>query len=258
MTKYIAHASIDERGKTSGGKAGDKTKKEVCIRNWYDKTWNYVLRIKNQKVRYQFANSMIDIANNECVGYDQSQRNTLLTQAIKVNFDFAKIKEKCECDCSSMITVAILGAIYKVLGKAQYDRAYKVLYANKNCKNTSTLRSGLTQLGMIDAYKDKSYTRSTSKSAYGDIFIKEGSHVVCFIDDKKKRSVKTSTTNYYKRYTGKSLKIDQVFKSIGAPYGNVTKRKPVALKNSCSNYKGSAVHNLKLIALAKLGKLKKV
>jgi hypothetical protein len=65
------------------------------------------------------------------------------------------------------------------------------------------------------------------------------------------------TVFYYKKYTGKSLKIDNVFKAIGAPYGSVSKRKPVAKKNGYSNYKGSSIQNLKLIALAKLGKLKK-
>lgn len=65
------------------------------------------------------------------------------------------------------------------------------------------------------------------------------------------------TVFYYKKYTGKSLKIDNVFKAIGAPYGSVSKRKPVAKKNGYSSYKGSTTQNLKLIALAKLGKLKK-
>ena len=30
----LAHASIDENGKVSGGAAGDQTGKEVCIRSW--------------------------------------------------------------------------------------------------------------------------------------------------------------------------------------------------------------------------------
>lgn len=63
--------------------------------------------------------------------------------------------------------------------------------------------------------------------------------------------------SYYKQYTGKSLRIDTVFKTIGAPYGSVTKRKPVAVKNGYSNYKGTLTQNLNLIKLAKQGKLKK-
>lgn len=62
---------------------------------------------------------------------------------------------------------------------------------------------------------------------------------------------------YYPRYTGKSYMIDKVFKEIGAPYGSVTKRKPVAIINGYSDYKGTASQNLKLISFAKQGRLKK-
>lgn len=68
----------------------------------------------------------------------------------------------------------------------------------------------------------------------------------------------TSNTSYYKKYTGKSTKIDEVFKAVGAPYGNYKKRKPVADKNGVKNYSGTASQNLSLIKLAKNGKLKKV
>lgn len=40
----IAHASIDENGRASGGKAGDQTGKETCVRSYYDKPWDFYLR----------------------------------------------------------------------------------------------------------------------------------------------------------------------------------------------------------------------
>ena len=188
MAKYIAHSSIDERGKIAGGVAGDQTGKEICIRTMYFKSWHYVLRIATEAVRKQFANNMIDIAKNNNVGYDQSGRNTLLTQAIKVNFDFTKIVVKCECDCSSMVTIALLGAIYTVLGEAAYKQAYAILVVNGNCATTSTLRSRMRKLTMISVvvYSTKDYTDSTSKAVFGDIYIREGSHVVAYIDDGNK------------------------------------------------------------------------
>lgn len=73
----------------------------------------------------------------------------------------------------------------------------------------------------------------------------------------KKVNEKTSTSKYYKKYTGKSAEIDTVFKAIGAPYGNYKKRKPVSEKNGVKNYSGTASQNLSLIKLAKEGKLKK-
>ena len=68
--------------------------------------------------------------------------------------------------------------------------------------------------------------------------------------------VKT-TVSYYKKYTGKSNKIDEVFKAIGATNGSVAKRTPVAKKNGYTSYKGTEKQNLALIDLAKKGKLKK-
>lgn len=64
-------------------------------------------------------------------------------------------------------------------------------------------------------------------------------------------------SNYYPKYTGKSEKIDEILKAIGAPYGNVTKRKPVAVANGISDYKGTYEQNIKINSLAKAGKLKK-
>ena len=71
----------------------------------------------------------------------------------------------------------------------------------------------------------------------------------------------TTSTTYYKKYTGNSNKIDTVFEAIEVPEkyrGTYTKRKPVAEKNGISSYKGTASQNLKMISLAKSGKLKKV
>lgn len=188
MAKYIAHASIDENGKISGGKAGDQTKKEVCIRTMYYKPWNCVIRIDNEAVRTQFANNMIDIANNENIGYDQGGRNTLLAEARKVNFDFSKITVKCECDCSSAITTCLLAAIFVVLGEVAYLEAYEIMVESGNCATTRTLRTRMKKLTMISVtvYTSTTYTSSTSKVLFGDIYLKEGSHVVCYIDDGNK------------------------------------------------------------------------
>lgn len=198
-TKYIAHASIDEKGSARNGKAGDQTAKEVCIRTWYSKPWNYVLRLKNKKVRKQFANNMIDLAKNNNVGYDQNQRNTLLTQAEKVDFNFSKISTKCECDCSSAITICILGAIFKVLGEEAFKKAKAGLVVSGNCATTSTLRSYLTKLDMITSFSSSAYTDGTSKAVFGDIYVKEGSHVVCYINDGNKVSVSSSSKSSGKK-----------------------------------------------------------
>lgn len=192
MAKYIAHSSIDERGKIAGGQAGDQTKKEICVRTWYDMQATQVFRITNEEIRKQFANNMIDCANNDNIGYDQNQRNTVLTEAEKVGFDFSAIKTKCESDCSSLATVCLLGAIYKVLGKDAYLKAKAVLVAGGNCATTSTLKARLENLEDVEVlvYTSKEYTRGTSKAVYGDIYNRPGSHVVAYIDDGRKQNEK--------------------------------------------------------------------
>lgn len=70
-----------------------------------------------------------------------------------------------------------------------------------------------------------------------------------------------STSNYYTKYVGNSNNIDIVLKAIGVSdkyIGSWTCRKPIANNNGISNYTGSMAHNLKLISLAKSGKLKRV
>lgn len=68
-------------------------------------------------------------------------------------------------------------------------------------------------------------------------------------------------TSYYSKYNGSSTSIDIVLKSIGLEsryIGSWTCRKPIATKNGISNYTGTIEQNLKLISLAKSGKLKRV
>lgn len=71
----------------------------------------------------------------------------------------------------------------------------------------------------------------------------------------------SANVSYYKKYTGNSNVLDTILKAIGVPsanYGSWKKRKTLATKNGISGYVGSAAQNIKLINLAKQGKLKKV
>jgi GH25 family lysozyme M1 (1,4-beta-N-acetylmuramidase) len=84
-----------------------------------------------------------------------------------------------------------------------------------------------------------------------------------FTTPKSKKSASTAkaSTVYYSKYTGKTGTIDAVLKAVGVPEayrGTWKKRKSLAAKNGISNYTGTEAQNLKLIALAKEGKLKKV
>ena len=79
------------------------------------------------------------------------------------------------------------------------------------------------------------------------------------------KSGKTDTTKYYPQYTGESLRVDEVLAAIGATADyDMThtkaylRRKPIATANNIKNYTGTAAQNIKIIKLAKDGKLRRV
>lgn len=60
-SKQIVHASSNEKGKATGGKTGDQTKKEICITNYYvyPKGWDVHLRYKEKKTNEEIAKEVI-------------------------------------------------------------------------------------------------------------------------------------------------------------------------------------------------------
>ncbi len=69
MAVLIGHASIDENGKASGGAAGDQTKKEVCMRNWYSKPWIAVIRPNDSTAAEKIVVAMEQACANHGAGY---------------------------------------------------------------------------------------------------------------------------------------------------------------------------------------------
>ena len=80
-TVYIGGASIDERGKASGGQAGNQSGRELRRQAYYDhaKEW-YVFRAKSPAVREDIALAMERAIANRNIGYDQLQNQTLWNQ----------------------------------------------------------------------------------------------------------------------------------------------------------------------------------
>lgn len=171
MAVMIAHASKDERGKINGGAAGDQTGKEVCIRAWYNRPWNVVIRFMVPAVREKVAYAMERAANNPHIGYDQHQRNTALAEARKVGYDPGKISVDCEADCSALVTLACIYA-----GVPE-----RSLYKDGNSATTTTLRARLRATGTVDVYTAKKYTASPDLLLRGDILLYEGHHVAVVV-----------------------------------------------------------------------------
>lgn len=171
MNVKIAHASIDESNKAQGGQAGDQTGREVCVRNWYNKPWGCVIRFTDRLMAKKLADCMEAAASNDNIGYDQNQRNTLLKEARKYNYDVSKVNVKCETDCSALVCVACMYA----------GIPESALTLNGNCAHTRNLRGVLKATGEVEIFTTPLYTTRTDRLKRGDILLKEGSHVAVVV-----------------------------------------------------------------------------
>ena len=171
MSIKIGHASIDERGKITGGSAGDQTGREVCTRSWYNRPWSLVLRPITTEVAELSARACEAACANSCIGYDQGQRNTLNTQAAKVGYDLSKIKCTCECDCSSLMTVCAQAA------------GVNIPYASGNAPTTRTMRDVFASTGAYRVLTETKYLTSDAYLRRGDILVAPGKHTAMALQD---------------------------------------------------------------------------
>lgn len=178
----IGHSSIDERGKASGGQAGDQNSREVCFSSWYDKKWIYVLRPKDQTIAEKMADACEKGCTNNMIGYDQGQRNSLKTQAVACGMDLSKIKTPCECDCSSFMTVCAECA------------GIKIPYNGANAPTTNTMQKAFMSTGAFDLLTDSKYLTSDKYLKRGDVIVKPGSHTIMCLEDGSKVSETQTTT----------------------------------------------------------------
>ena len=155
MAVKIGSARIDERGKISGGAAGDQTKNEVGTQNWYrhSKGWR-VFRPNNLNDAQKIAQCMEMACNNNNIGYDQYQRDDLYNKSKQYNFNVSKVKVKTETDCSALVRVCCA-------------------YAGITVRNfnTSTEASALLSTGAFTELKDSKYTTSSNYLRVGDILV---------------------------------------------------------------------------------------
>ena len=130
-TIMIGSARINERGKLSGGVAGDQrqvssandTKGEVSMQPFYvhSKGW-YILRPKNAALAAKMAERMTAACNNKNIGYDQGNRLGVIIYSINT-------KTKTECDCSSLTRQVVKEAAGKDPGNFTTANAVAVLGA---------------------------------------------------------------------------------------------------------------------------------
>lgn len=170
MAIKIGHAAIDERGKASGGNAGDQTGGEICTRSWYSSPWDVVLRPKSAELAEAQAKAMEAACANKHIGYDQYQRNTLYKYAKEEKFDLGKITADCECDCSSLIHVcAIAGGA-------------KLSYGS-NGFWTGNMVDGIMASGQYEKLTEAKYLTSDAYLRRGDILIRTSGHTAMALEN---------------------------------------------------------------------------
>lgn len=180
----IAHATNGPEP-IKGGEAGDQTGKEVCIREWYSKPWTHVIRFKDASVREKIAKCFELAAKNDNVGYDQNQRNTFFKQLKKHNFSVSKINEKCETDCSALASSACVYA----------DRALEeVVYPDEKGSTTRNIRERLESTGKVEVLTADKYISSDKYALRGDLYLAEGKHIVCALENGSKAEIEAGST----------------------------------------------------------------
>lgn len=170
MGVKICHASIDEYGHARSGSAGDQTGKEVCVREWYDKSWDTLLRYPDDKVTKKVVSIAQKLANSNLVGYDQNQRNTLYTQLKKCGWSvdkYIKSGVKTETDCSAFIYACFCCVIPK-------------MRSDSNAPTTSTMANTYMTHGFV-RLKDAKTLRGTDNLRAGDVLVASGHHTVLVV-----------------------------------------------------------------------------
>ena len=214
MNVLIGHASIDENGRLSGGKVGDQTKKEICIRNWYSKPWNIYLECIDQSIADKAADYMMEICADDNFGYDQSER---LTGYYSIVGNKGKVKgAKGEFDCSSLVA-----SCYRMAG----------IDIPPSC-TTRNLRKILLETGQFVALQYPYKLNSANTAKRGGIYLKEGSHVVMVVSVSKVKTTNpypTPTVTVSKKTKGDVVKWVQwelaqagYELSVDGSYGNIT------------------------------------
>ncbi len=163
----ISNCGHDENNKYSGGAAGDQTGGEWALIPWYSRPWNCVLRHPNAAVREKTAYMAEAAARNDCIGYDQNQRDTFGTELAKVGYDPAKIKTKCETDCSKG-TIDIVKGVGHLLGNDKLK--------NLAATYTGNSRDGFRKAG-YEVLTEAKYLNSPDYLLPGDILLNDLHHM---------------------------------------------------------------------------------
>lgn len=202
MPVVIGSARIDERGKISGGAAGDQKqtgqddyKGEVSLQKFYAhaKGW-HILRPKYPEDAVKIAERMKAACNNPNIGYDQNERLGVISKGIDTAV-------KTECDCSSLVRACVKEATGKDPGNFTTANEVEVLE-----------KSGLFE-------PRRSYVMGSTLYV-GDVLVtKTKGHTVIVVDGAKRKGTQTPEKSTEKSITDISREV------IAGKWGNGVDRR---------------------------------
>ena len=172
----LSNSGHDSRGRYSGDIAGDQGG-EWSLIPWYnygDGGWDYVLRHPSPTIRYYIKEFAVQAANNNNIGYDQSERYSFWHQLAASGYYPMNIKVPCEADCSAGV-LAIVKAVGYVTGTPALQNVSIYGY-------TGNERAILTAAGFV-ALSDRKYLTSDAYLLAGDILLNEINHTCICVTD---------------------------------------------------------------------------
>lgn len=196
MPCYVANAGHDERGKYLYGTAGDQSGTEFHIIPWYYFYQNAVLRYPYADAREMFAVLATEAANNDRIGYDQSQRMTFFYELEKVGWHPERIRKDVETDCSAA-TCAIVYAAGKLL---DIPELLKVNPAGTTYNMVRTFRNA-----GFEVLTGNEYLTSGNHLYTGDININESKHTNIVVNGGSAQDSKLIIDGWIGRYSVREL-----------------------------------------------------
>lgn len=162
----IANSGHDERGKYSGGAAGDQTGTEWAVIPWYNRPWTCILRHPDKTVRELIAQLGEEAAHNDLIGYDQAERWSFWKQLQAAGYRPSKITTPCEADCSAGV-ISIVWAVGELLSVHNLKHL--------SATYTGNMRAGFRAAGFQVLTASK-YLASDKYLRRGDILLNDAHH----------------------------------------------------------------------------------
>ena len=231
--------------------------------DWDDKANNFKVTDNQGHPEHVGAVDSVDLTTNTFVVIEGNKNNAVERRTLEINGRYIRGFIVPKYEAEPAVAPAPAPAPSKPSKQTLTFKKNDIVnftgtkhYSSATAKKASACKGGAAKVTATAPGKAHPYhlVRVLGKGAtvYGWVdeqFVKEAANV----------------TQYYDKYTGNSTKIDEIFKSIGVPSVYIKDRanktwavrKPVAAANGITGYQATAAQNIKLINLAKEGKLVK-